>query len=301
MNVEHLRLFIRIAHLGNISMAGKELGLSPAVASNSINKLEQHLGIKLIYRTTRKVSLTSEGKSFLPHAENVINSVEQAKSSIGSGNITPEGKLRIAAPASFARMHLVPALDEFLVNYPKLDIELMLSDSIIDMVEGGFDIAIRDAELSDSSLIAKKLANDKRIICAAPTYIKKHGLPVSPADINDHFSVNLKGLETWHFIDGSKETKATSKPRLTTDNGEVVRDACVQGLGLALLSTWCAYEKLISGELIQVMDNFPLISNTKIWAVYPSSRLVPVKVRAFIDYFHNHFQNPYWDVELDNH
>ena len=156
MNIDHLRLFIRIAALNNISMAGKELGYSPAVSSNAINKLEQTLGVKLIYRTTRQVTLTPEGESFLPHAENVIGSVEQAKSSIGSGNISPEGKLRVAAPASFARMHLVPILNEFLEAYPKLEVDLMLSDTIIDMVEGGFDVAIRDAELADSSLVAKK-------------------------------------------------------------------------------------------------------------------------------------------------
>ncbi len=179
MNIDHLQLFVRIAATHNISMAGQSLGLSPAVASAHINKLEDRLGVRLIHRTTRKVSLTEEGIGFLPHAEDVIASVEAARASVGAGSSSPRGTLRVAAPASFGRMHLLPALNDFFTHYPELTVDLKLSDSIIDLVEGGFDIAIRNCALKDSSLIARKLAPDNRLLCASPDYLAKYGEPIS--------------------------------------------------------------------------------------------------------------------------
>ena len=195
MNIDHLKLFARIANTNNISVAGRELNISPAVASAHINKLEETLGVRLIHRTTRKVSLTDEGKVFLPHAEEVLTSIEVAQAAVGVGADTPQGTLRVPAPASFGRMHLVPAMDEFLSRYPDLNIDFRFSDSILDVVEGGFDVAIRNAELKDSNLHARKLAEDKRVIAASPDYIKKYGEPSSIHELKNHAAVNLTGLE----------------------------------------------------------------------------------------------------------
>ncbi|WP_086933832.1 LysR family transcriptional regulator [Agarilytica rhodophyticola] len=295
MNLEHLKLFVRIAAIQNISLAGKELGLSPAVSSSHINKIEEDLGVRLIHRTTRRVSLTEEGKTFLPHAMEVLEKVESARASIGVGSVSPQGKLRVAAPASFGRMHLLPAIDDFLQRYQDLRIDLHLSDCIIDMVEGGFDIAIRDAELNDSTLIVRKLAPVTRIICASPSYLAKHGEPHSPQDLENHQCVNLIGLENWIFNTPDGKVNIKTNNVFRTDNGEAARDASVKGLGLTLSSTWCCYQQVQSGELIQVLKDYPLISNTAIWAVYPSSRLLAPKVRAFIDFFSERFADkPYW-------
>jgi len=261
-----------------------------------MNKLEETLGVKLMHRTTRKVSLTEEGQAFLPHAEEVLANVEMARASVGIGSVTPQGKLRITAPASFGRMHIIPALEGFIEQYPDLTIDLRLSDSIIDMVGGGFDIAIRDAALNDSTLIARKVARDKRLICASPKYLAKHGTPKTPQDLKNHTCVNLHGLTTWSFIspDGTQNIKTNNV--LQADNGEAVRDACVQSLGITLMSSWCAYKKLQSGELVQILQDYPLASDTAIWSVYPSSRLLAPKVRAFIDYFSGYFgDEPYWE------
>ena len=299
MNNDHLRLFVRVASTQNISMAGNELGLSPPVASMHLNKLEDALGVKLIYRTTRKVSLTEEGKAFLPHAEEILNAVDNAKASIGVGSFTPQGTIRVASSASFGRMHIVPALKGFVDVNPELKVDLRQSDSIVDMVEGGFDIAIRIASLHDSNLVARKLADDKRIICASPDYLKKHGTPQTPSDILDHDIVNLIGIEHWDFLtpNGTERIKPESQIRI--DNGESIRDASIAGNGLTICSTWCAYEALESGELVQVLEDFPLQSDTAIWAVYPSSRLLAPKVRAFIDYLVDYYGNsPYWDKPL---
>ena len=296
MNVEHIKLFVRIATTHNISLAGQELGISPAVASAHINKLEDGLGVRLIHRTTRKVSLTEEGHAFLPHAEDVLASIDAASASVGAGNSSPRGTLRIAAPASFGRMHLLPALNGFFTQYPELNIDLKLSDTIIDLVEGGFDIAIRNSPLKDSSLIARKLAPDNRILTASPDYLAKYGEPKNPQALKDHHCITLMGLDTWHFKQGNDATHVKVKGKLRVDNGEAVRDACINGLGVTINSKWSAYQHMKNGSLIQVLKEYPLISDSAIWAVYPSSRLLAPKVRAFIDYLAEQFSGqPYWE------
>jgi len=300
MNIEHLNLFVRIAQTSNISMAGKELGLSAAVASSYINKLETHLGVRLIHRTTRKVSLTQEGEAFLPHAEDVLASVEGARSSVGAGETSPRGTLRIAAPASFGRLHLVPALNGFLAQYPNLTIDLKLSDTIVDLVAGGFDIAIRNSALKDSSLIARKLAVDNRIVCASPHYIAKNGMPKNPEALKNHQCLTLIGLDNWTFQTGKDQQTIKARGVFRTDNGEAIRDAAINGLGITLSSTWNAYQHLKTGELIQVLDQYPLVSDTAIWALYPSTRQLAPKVRAFIDYFAEYFGTPpFWDAQIN--
>lgn len=299
MNIEHLRLFVRLAATHNISAAGQELGLSPAVASSYLNKLEENLGVRLLHRTTRKVSLTEDGKTFLPHAEEVLASIEAARSSVGAGNIAPQGTLRITAPASFGRMHLIPALTGFLARYPDLTLDLRLSDSIVDLVEGGFDIAIRNSELSDSSLIARKLAPDQRIVCASPDYLEKVGEPDSPAALAQHQCIHLIGLERWVFATPNGAQVVKTQACLRTDNGEALRDACVNGLGITISSTWSVYQHLQRGELVPILTDYPLVSDTAIWAVYPSSRLLAPKVRVFIDYLAGYYGDPpYWDAGL---
>lgn len=299
MNIEHLRLFIRVAVLANISQAGKELGLSAAVASAHMSKLEQDLGVRLVHRTTRRVSLTAEGEDFLPFAEQVLESVDQAKASVGVGSLTPQGKLRVAASASFGRLHLLPALPAFRQQYPDLQLDLHLSDSVLDMVEGGFDIAVRDASLKDSSLVARKLAPVNRILCASPDYLATHGVPTSPAQLTELDGIALIGLEAWTF--NTEQGPATITPNIImrTDNGEAARDAAVNGMGLTICSTWCCYQQLLSGELVEVLPDYPLLSDTAIWAVYPSTRQIAPKVRAFIDFFAQRFgDQPYWTDAL---
>jgi DNA-binding transcriptional LysR family regulator len=296
MNIEHLRLFVRIAATHNISLAGKELGLSPAVSSSHINKLEDGLGIRLLHRTTRKVSLTEEGQAFLPHAQDVLDSIETAQASLGVGSVSPQGKLRVAASASFGRMHLLPALNGFLKRYPELMVDLHLSDSVVDMVEGGFDIAIRDAKLNDSTLIARKLSPVTRMLCASPSYLTEYGEPQSPDDLLNHNCINLIGIDTWVLNTPTGTKSIKTKNRLRTDNGEAARDAATQGLGITLCSSWCCYQQLERGELVQILKDYPLVSETAIWAVYPSSRLLAPKVRLFIDYLSENFgDSPYWD------
>ncbi|WP_375748499.1 LysR family transcriptional regulator [Vibrio sp. HN007] len=300
MNIEHLKLFVRLAATHNISQAGQELGLSPAVSSSHINKLEEGLGVRLVHRTTRKVSLTEEGMAFLPHAEEVLASVEAARAAVGAGSSLPKGTLRITAPASFGRMHLMPVLKSFQEKYPELMIDLRLTDSIVDLVEGGFDVAIRSADLKDSSLIARKLAVDKRIICASPEYLKKHGTPTTPHELKEHAFLSLSGFESILFNTPDGQVNIKPKGVFKTDHGEAMRDACVNGMGVALCATWIAYEHMKRGELVEILSDYPLVADAAVWAVYPSSRLLAPKVRVFIDHLADSYGNPpFWDRELE--
>jgi DNA-binding transcriptional LysR family regulator len=166
------------------------------------------------------------------------------------------------------------------------------------MVEGGFDIAIRNGDLKDSTLIARKLAPDRRIICASPDYLTKFGEPATPEELRQHQCITLAGLENWVFETPNGQQSIKPKGRLKTDHGDAVREACVDGLGLALNATWSVYKQLERGELVQVLRDYPLVSAAAIWAVYPSSRLLAPKVRAFIDYFSECFGSPpYWEKE----
>ncbi|PNH91722.1 LysR family transcriptional regulator [Vibrio diazotrophicus] len=301
MNVEHLKLFVRLASSQSISMAGQELGLSPAVASSHINKLEESLGVRLVHRTTRKVSITAEGRAFLPYAEEVLASVEAAKGAVGVGHSNPTGTLRVTAPASFGRMHLIPAMNGFMQRYPELNIEFRFSDSIIDMVEGGFDVAIRAAELKDSSLVARKLAPDRRIVVASPAYLNQFGAPEKPQDLVNHQCINLIGLDNWTFKTNEGVVSVKTSGRLRCDNGDAMRDATTGGLGISINSIWSVYKQLKSGELVEILQDYPLAMEANIWAVYPSSRLIALKVRAFIDYFSEYYGQPaYWENELND-
>ncbi len=299
MNIEHLRLFVRLASTSNISLAGQEYGLSPAVASSHISKLEKGLGVRLVHRTTRKVSLTEEGEAFLPHAEEVLSSVEAARASVGAGNNLPVGTLRVTASASFGRIHLVPALIGFMSRYPDLILDFRFTDTVVDLVEGGFDIAIRNSNLQSSTFVARKLAPDKRIICASPDYLAKFGEPKTPEELQDHQCINLIGLENWVFETERGQVTIKTNGKLRTDNGDAVRDACITGLGITLNSTWSVYQSIDRGDLVQILCDYPLLSDTAIWAVYPSSRLLAPKVRVFIDHFAEYFGSPpYWDTKV---
>lgn len=274
------------------------MGLSPPVASMHISKLEESVGARLVHRTTRKVSLTEEGVAFLPYAEDILASIDAAKASVGTEKANPKGTLRITAPASFGRMHLMPALKTFMEEYPDLVLDIRLTDSMVDLVEGGFDVAIRNAALKDSSLIAKKLANDKRIMCASPDYLAKHGEPIKLEDLKSHQCITLSGMEVWTFKTEQGPTSIKVKRNLCIDHGEAVRDAAVDGMGIAKCATWIAYKHLKSGALVQILENYPLDDDAAIWAVYPSSRLLPPKVRAFIDHVASYYGSPpYWDTE----
>jgi DNA-binding transcriptional LysR family regulator len=245
--------------------------------------------------------LTEDGQGFLPHAEHLIDAAEVARATLGGKQAAPRGTLRVAAPSSFARMHIVPALADFVKRYPDLRLDMRLSDRVVDLVEGAFDVAVRYADLGDSSFVARQIAPDRRVLVASPDYLDRRGRPHLPDDLDGHDCLVVGTLDRWTFkggAGGAIEKRIT--PTLRIDDGGALRDAACAGLGIALMATWCAADELRSGALVPVLGEYPLISTQTLWALYPSSRELAPKVRVFIDWLVARFwPEPYWDEGLN--
>lgn len=287
MDILSLRLFLRVADLGVINGAARDLGLSPASASARLAKLEETTGFRLFNRSTRAVSLTTDGAAFLPYAQQAIETLEVGLNINTGKEALPKGLLRIAMPGSFGRIHVIPILAEFQKRYPQVTLDLRLSDEIIDVVEGAYDVIIRNAELADSSLISRKLGTDRRILVASPDYLQTHGTPKTPNDLLQHHCISLRDSHRWQFENG----ESVSTPHtISVNDGEAMRLLIENGMGIGIKSLWNADESLKSGKLVKVLPDYPLLTKSSIWILYPSNRIVAPKVRAIIDYLLEQFQ-----------
>ena len=293
MDILSLRLFLRIAALGGVSAAAQDLSLSPASASARLVKLEETVGVRLFNRTTRAVSLTTDGEAFLPYAQQVIETLETGLSAVKGQGAEAEGLLRITMPGSFGRMHIIPALADFHARHPLVNLDLRLSDAVLDVVEGAYDLIIRNAPLADSSLIVRKLASDQRLLVASPAYLERHGVPSTPTDLTRHQCVILAENTRWKFENG----QVINAPRsFVINDGEALRTMLEQGMGIGIKSVWNASESLKSGHLVEVLPEFPLVTETSIWLLYPSRRIIAPKVHAMIDFLLERFQPvPPWE------
>ncbi|WP_345813983.1 LysR family transcriptional regulator [Paraburkholderia sp. PREW-6R] len=295
-------LFVRAALLANVSAAGRDFGLSAAVASARLAQLEKLLGARLLHRTTRRVSLTQDGEVFMTRAEALLDAAAAARASVGRAQAEPQGRLRVSMPSSFGRQHVSPVISDFLRRYPGVSVDLRLTDQLVDLVDAGIDVAIRIGALKDSSLVARKLAVNRRVLCAAPAYLAARGTPHHPSDLVEHECILLSGQRDWAFVTPAGSIDVRVSGRLVTDNGEVIRDALLAGFGIALKSTWDVAPYLRSGELVSVLDSYPLADHVAIWAVYPSRAFVPPRTLAFIEFLAAHFGDPpYWDVAPASH
>ncbi|MDO9415606.1 LysR family transcriptional regulator [Pararhizobium sp.] len=295
-NLGDLDIFVRVVSSGSMSAAGRLLGLSPAVISKRIKRLEDRLGTRLLQRTTRQISLTEAGQGFYDRVLGILAGVEEAEAFASGRSGQVQGTLRISAPTSFGRMHIAPHLKAFMSAHPDLVINLILSDELVDIVAGGFDLAIRIGDLSDSSLVARKLAPVRRILCATPGYIAAHGTPKTMDDLTAHTCLPAHNHDTWK-LEGPAGT-LTYRPQgpLITNSSEVIREAVIAGIGIALRSTWDIGPELKTGALIQVLPDWEGPRSLAVSAVYPSRQFLPAKVRSFIDYLAGIYgQTPYWD------
>lgn len=291
MDILSIRLFLRVADLGGVSAAARDLSLSPASASARLAKLEETIGFRLFNRTTRAVSLTTDGAAFLPYAQQTIETLEAGLGAVSGQGEEAQGLLRMTMPGSFGRMHIIPVLAEFQARHPRVSLDLRLSDEVLDVVEGAYDLIIRNAQLADSSLVARKLADDHRQLVAAPGYFDAHGLPQTPEDLSNHRCVVFPGGTRWKFENG----QSIEPPRtLVVNDGEAMRHLVENGAGICIKSLWNAGESLKSGKLIEVLPDYPLTTDTAIWALYPSGRIVAPKVRAMIDFLIEQFSTPSW-------
>lgn len=295
-----MEIFARVVTAGGMSAAGREMGLSPAVISKRIRRLEERLGARLLQRTTRQITLTEEGHGYYERVVGILASIEDAEAFVARSNEMPSGTLRVTAPTSFGRMHIAPHLARFLETNPAVRMSLMLSDEFVDIVGDGYDLAIRIAALESSSLIARRLAPNHRLICAAPSYIERRGEPKSLADLARHDCLFATHQDVWQLEGPEGYVAQRVTGPLQTNSSEVVREAALAGLGITLRSTWDVGEELKDGKLRVVLPDYHECRLVGLYAVYPSRSFLPAKVRVFIDFLANLYgPEPYWDRGLD--
>ncbi|MDF1606802.1 LysR family transcriptional regulator [Hoeflea sp. YIM 152468] len=295
-NLGDLEIFARVVTAGSMSAAGRELGLSPAVVSKRMRRLEDRLGTRLLHRTTRQISLTEAGQGFYERVVAILAGIEEAESFVSRGSALARGVLKVSAPTSFGRLHIAPHINVFMQANPDLGVNLVLRDEFVDIVGDGYDLAIRIAELDDSSLVARKLAPVRRILVAAPEYLERHGTPASLDDLEHHICLAPHNNDPWKLEGPNGQMVYRPVGPLQTNSSEVVREAVIGGVGIALRSTWDIGGELSDGRLVQVLPAYEGSRNVAIHAVYASRRFLPAKVRLFIDYLAELYgPAPYWD------
>ncbi len=298
-NLGDLEIFARIVTAGSLSAAGRELGLSPPVVSKRIQRLEERLGARLFQRTTRKVALTEAGQGFHEKVVAILAAIEEAEGQIARRSSEARGLLKVTAPTSFGRMHIAPHLGPLLAANPDLVIDLELSDSFVDIVGEGFDVAIRIADLDDSSLVARRLAPVHRVLCATPRYLAAAGTPQDIADLAGHVLLATHNQDPWRLEGPGGPVTLRIRAPLRTNSNEVVRAAVLGAMGIALRSTWDVGPELRSGALTVVLPRWRASHRVGLFAVYPTRRFLPQKVRVFIDHLAASYGPvPPWDEGL---
>jgi DNA-binding transcriptional LysR family regulator len=293
-----LDVFAHVVTAKSMSAAGRQLKLSPAVISKRIRRLEERLGVRLLQRTTRQLSLTEAGQGFYERVVSILSSIEDAEAWVASGTGQARGTLRVSAPTSFGRMHIAPHLKPFLDANPLVSVDLILTDAFVDIIGEGFDLAVRIADLQDSSLVAKRLAPNHRVLCASPGYLAARGVPDSIEALARHTLIT-HNADQWRLDGPSGPVNVRVGGPLRTNSSEVVREALLAGVGIALRSTWDVGPELKSGALLRVLPEYSVGKRVAVHAVYPSRRHMEQKVRVFVDYLAELYgATPYWDEGL---
>ena len=285
LNFADIAVFAEAAQARSLAAAARRLGMTSMTASRRVAALESELGVRLLHRTTRSLSLTSEGEAYLPHALALLAQEAEGRASVRPGQSGAAGVLRVTASAPFGRKVVTPMLKGFLRDHPALRVELLLDDEVTDIAARGIDVALRMGPLRDSTLMARRLADNPRGLYAAPDYIAARGSPGAMADLQAHECLLIPGVTHWTFEGGGKALRQRVKGRFASDGHEALREAAVMGLGIARLSSWYVREDLAAGRLVQVALRDAALPQDAIFAVYPASPFTPLKVRLFIEAF----------------
>ncbi|WP_341711819.1 LysR family transcriptional regulator [Erythrobacter sp.] len=284
MDTRQIATFVETTRLGSLAAASRRLGIAPMVASRHIAALERELGVRLMQRSTRSISLTVEGQQFLLHAKTMLAAEREAKSALARSGLGATGLLRITAPAAFGRKVIAPLVPDLLSSNPELEIALQLSDGLEDIVSQGLDVAVRIAPLRDSSLVARRLADNTRLLCATTGYLAEHPAPRTLAQLAAHSCLRHAEIDRWAFcLAGGQVRHFKVSSRFVADTVDGVHAACAAGAGIAMLSTWDVAAEISSGALVPVVLDDARPKTEGIWAVLPSARLVLPKVRVFLE------------------
>lgn len=298
-DISDMEVFVRTVRCGSLSAAARTMDLTPAAVSYRLVKLETSLGTRLLHRTTRRLTLTEDGTEYLHRAERMIAEMEIVAAAVSRRDEVPQGTLKVTVPSSFGRQHIAPVMPKFLKRFPSVRLNLVMNDEMVDIMGQGIDVAIRICELKDSEFIARKLAPDHRVVCASPDYLARHGTPLTPDDLAKHNCLMLSQQPYWTFNGPRGHERVKVSGNFECNNGEAIREAALSGLGIALKATWDIAGAIKNRRLMVVLADYPVASETSIWAVYPSRRNVPAKVTAFVDFMKEHFgSQPHWDSLL---
>ena len=289
MQWEGISEFVYVAETESFTQASKKLAISTAQVSRQISALEKRLNIKLFYRTTRKVSLTEEGRVFYQHCRSVLDGLDEAERAITNLQSKPQGKIKLTASVTYGEQQILPLVSDFMKLYSDVEVNANLSNQKLDLIEEGYDLAIRLGKLTDSTMMAKKLGKRTNFLCASPAYLDKYGIPHSLSELNNH-SCLLGTLDYWHFCNAGKESSIRVTGRLRYNSGVSLVDAALKGLGIVQLPDYYVQHHLKSGELISLLDNFRE-PDSGIWAVYPQNRHLSPKIRLLVDYLVEHLDS----------
>ena len=293
---QEMRVFTAVVEASSFVAAADSLGMSKAAVSRYVSELEQRLGVRLLHRTTRRLSLTPEGEVFLSRCRDILSSIEASEAEISTRSLSVSGLLKVSVPVSFGIRHLAPLWPEFLALHPQLKLDVQLADRVIDLVDEGFDMAIRIARLADSSLISRQIVATRLVLCAAPAYLQRKGTPQHPSELAAHDVVGYSLLATgdqWQFIGPDGPVSVKVRPRLWSNNGDSCIAACIQGAGIQMQPTFLIAEELRRGELVEILPQFQAVT-LGIYAVYPTRKFVLPKVRALVEFLDARLREAPW-------
>ncbi len=296
--LKQIESFVAVSVKGSLTAAAHAEGVAPAVIGRRIDALEARLGVKLLVRTTRRITLTHEGSAFLEDCQRLLADLASAEASVTEGGVKASGHLRITAPAGFGRRHVAPLVPAFTQAHPDVSLSLNLSDRVVDIVNEGVDCAIRVGDMPDSSLISVRLADNRRLCVATPAYLQRAGVPATPADLMKHPCLTLSSdasqTRGWAFTQDGQVTHLRPSGRLDCSDGQVLHQWCLLGLGIAWRSTWEVEGDVASGRLQVLLEDFAAPPNG-IYAVFPSAKHLPLRVRLWIDFIKSRYGDPaYW-------
>ncbi|MBU2091801.1 MAG: LysR family transcriptional regulator [Alphaproteobacteria bacterium] len=294
-------VFARVVEAGSFSAAAEKLALSKSAVSKQVARLEDQLGVRLLNRTTRRLSLTEAGELFFARSTEVVAAAEAAEQAVTSLQDKPRGTLRLNSSMSFGQRHLGPAIPEFLFEYPDLSIDMTLTDRFVDLVKEGYDMAIRIGNMPDSSLIQRRLCDMQPLILASPDYLVRRGAPATPVELTQHnclcYAYQATGDE-WRFSGPEGVIRVRVSGQMRANNGDVLMEAAIAGMGIVQLPSFICGDAVRDGRLVPILTNYTL-PGAAIHAVYPHARHVSTKVRAFVDFLAHRFgSEPYWDRGL---
>ncbi|RQO38448.1 LysR family transcriptional regulator [Herminiimonas sp. KBW02] len=292
--ISDLAFFALLVKRGSLAAAAQELGVTPPSVSKRLAALETRLRVRLLNRTTRRISLTPEGEIYLADGARLVTELEALEQRISGGNITAKGLLKVSATFGFGRRHITPQLSAFARQYPDVEVQLHLTDRPVNLVEQGLDADIRFGQLPDARLTARKIADNRRLVCASPTYLKKYGVPLVPRDLQNHSCILLRESDeiygSWHFSSGNKQETVKVRGSLSANDGECATTWALDGHGVVMRSEWDIAPYLRSGRLRVILEEWKL-PPADVYIVFPTKNHLSAKTRALVDFMLKAFEN----------